>query len=252
MLPENRATVVSRPAPRAFGLAEDLDLDFGHLDRPSLVTSVLARCNEPHDPEFWWNQPVGERIAALLRLHAVTEGTARLDLQSRCTDTACGQPFELELNLSAILDQSSHDDPLPVALDGERRVLLRRATGDDLRRWRAVEPQSRDEAVAVMIATLCVDGTASPDEATTLAAAIEAHDPLVAFTVACQCPACGVRQKQPIDLEAIVLSRLRVRQRDLVREVHTLASQYGWTESEVLAIAPSRRARYLELIEGGR
>src|SRR5262245_48197420 len=107
MRSENRATVVSRPAPRAFGRAEDLDLDFGERDRPSLVTSVLARCSEPHDPAFWWNQPVGERIAALLRLLAVTESTARLDLQSRCVQPSCAQPFEIELNLSAILERVS-------------------------------------------------------------------------------------------------------------------------------------------------
>jgi len=32
--------------------------------------------------------------------------------------------------------------------------------------------------------------------------------------------------------------------------VHALASRYGWTEREILAVAPARRARYLELIDG--
>jgi hypothetical protein len=101
-----------------------------------------------------------------------------------------------------------------------------------------------------MIATLGIDGSALPQDEAVLEEAISAHDPLVAFRVSCRCPACGTTQEVPVDLETITLTRLAARQRALVREVHQLASRYGWTESEVLAINPARRARYIELIEG--
>ena len=52
--------------------------------------------------------------------------------------------------------------------------------------------------------------------------------------------------------QSIAFARLDTRQRALFEEVHQLASHYGWTETEVLAIAPERRARYLALIEDGR
>jgi hypothetical protein len=34
-----------------------------------------------------------------------------------------------------------------------------------------------------------------------------------------------------------------------VREVHLLASAYGWRESDILAMTPWRRQLYLELVQ---
>jgi hypothetical protein len=100
-----------------------------------------------------------------------------------------------------------------------------------------------------MLDTLVVEGIVEPDDIPIIAEAMAAHDPLVAYVVSCVCPTCGVACDQHVDLEAVVLARLRARQCALFGEVHALASTYGWTESEVLAIAPARRAQYLELIE---
>jgi hypothetical protein len=75
-------------------------------------------------------------------------------------------------------------------------------------------------------------------------------DPLVDFTVSCTCPACGDAQEVAVDLESFALASLARRQRALLQEVHRFASHYGWTESDVLAVPPARRAHYLLLIEG--
>jgi hypothetical protein len=236
---------------RAFGTAEDLEIDFRADDRPSLVTALLARC-AAGDERYWWQQPVGARIAALLRVFAITEGSARLELQSQCTQAACRQMFEFELSLSALFELSSTATPLEVILDGGRRVSMRCAIGDDLRQWRAARLQSRDDALAKMISTLTMDGAVGPEDNQALAEAISTRDPLVDFSVTCACPVCGVSQNVTIDLEAVVLGRLDARQRELVGDVHRLASRYGWTEAEILAIPPSRRARYLTLIDADR
>jgi hypothetical protein len=55
-----------------------------------------------------------------------------------------------------------------------------------------------------------------------------------------------------VDLESLALASLARRQRALLREVHCFAVHYGWTESEVLAVPPTRRARYLAFIEEQR
>lgn len=237
------------PTLRSFGRAEDLDLEFGDTDRPGLVTALLARCAEPRDPQFWWAQPVGARIAALLQLLALTDGCESLSLRSRCTEPGCGEVFELELPLAALVNETPDAAPLQIALGGGRAVTMRRPTGQDLRDWRALAPTSRENALSVMLDTLCLEGRVTPHDEAALAAAIATHDSLVAFAVACRCPACGTAHEVPVDLEGVVLARLSARQRMLLREVHQLASRYGWTESDVLAIPPTRRARYLALIE---
>jgi len=237
---------------RPFGRAEDLELEFGGCDRPGLVTDLLARCSDSQSTQFWWMQTVGTRIGALLRLLAFTESADRLPVQARCTELVCAEAFEMELPLAALVDQAQSPVPLTMVLPENRTVSLRRPTGEDLRHWQGARYASRQEAVAAMIGALVIDGPVTPADEPALAEALSAWDPLVAFTVSCHCPVCGIENDVQLDLESVVLARLDTRQRALLQDVHRLASHYGWTESEVLAIAPARRARYLALIEDAR
>lgn len=237
---------------RPFGHAVDLDLDFGRPDRPSLVTALLAQCAEHPDPTFWWSRPVGERTAALIRLVALTEQRDDISLGARCVAAACGESFEFELSLRSLAGGAADAGPLQVQLDAGRALTLRRATGEDLRRWRDAQPASRAEALRVILDSLVLAGEARPDDEAAVSASIAAADPLVDFTVSCHCPTCGAPNEVAVDLEALALARLVGRQQALLQEVHRFASYYGWTESEVLAVPPARRARYLALIEDGR
>jgi hypothetical protein len=239
----------ARAAMRPFGRPADLEVDFGAADRPGLVTSVLAQCAEESDPAHWWSQPVGARTAALLRLVAATEARETATLQARCVGAACGELFEFELPLRGLPGEDAGNEPIRVRLDETRSLTLRRPTGSDLRRWREARPASRADALRAMFDALVLDGRVESADEPMLAASIEAVDPLVSFGVACVCPACGAASEVPVDLEALALGRLAAHQRELLRQVHRLASHYGWTEAEVLAVPPARRASYLALIE---
>ncbi|MNQ65271.1 hypothetical protein D3C85_797230 [compost metagenome] len=235
----------SRIALRPFGELPDLDLDFADRDRPRLVTNLLARCAA--DAEFWWGQSVAARSAALLRLVAVTDGIQALPFSARCP--ACAEAFEFELELATLLAGADDSGPLSVSLDPGVDVTLRRPTGDDLRRWRGAQPATRAEALRLMLDDLLLEGQVRPEDEARLSAAVAAADPLVALAVACECPACGAASEVPIDLDGTALARLAARQRGLLREVHCLASRYGWSEAQVMALPPTRRAQYLALIE---
>jgi len=240
---------LTNAAMRPFGAAADLDLDFGSTDRPALVTALLAQGDAPSVRDFWWAQTVSRRTAALLRLLAHTDGRTQLALTASCASAACGEAFEFDLPLSALPDGAADGEPIGVQLGDGRSAALRRPTGNDLRRWRDAAPSSRDDAVRTMLESLLVRGQVSKDDEAQVAEAIVAMDALVAFSVACQCPACGAANDVSVDLEALALKRLAARQRALLQEVHRFASAYGWTEAEVLAVPPARRARYLELID---
>ena len=238
---------------RSFGQVQDLELEFAGEDRPALVTRLLAACDAACDPEFWWAQTVGARTAALLRVLALTEDkNAELSVRLVCREPQCGEPLEVALPIDALLAAAPADagtaGPVRIALADDRSVALRRPTGHDLRAWQRTSCATRRDAVAAMLDTLVVEGGLFPDDEPAVADAMAARDPLVAFAVSCTCPACGVACDHPVDLEAAVLARLGARRRALLREVHMLASRYGWTESEVLAVAPARRAQYLALI----
>ena len=234
---------------RPFGAIADLDVDFATPDRPALVTTLLAQCDPREDATFWWAQPVSARIAALLRLLVLTEARDTLSVSARCVAPGCGDRFEFDLPLRSLPLGVADPGPLTVPIRADRLAVIRRPTGEDLRRWHAAQPATRADAVRLMLDTLVVDGDVVVGDEVTVSAAIAAADPLVDFTVACRCPACDAPNEVAVDLEAIALSRLGARQHVLVREVHQFASRYGWTEAEVLAVPPQRRARYLALME---
>jgi hypothetical protein len=256
---------------RAFGRAEDLDIALdAALDtalhtatqshRPALVTQLLQRCDDRGAAEdgeaFWWSRPVGTRIGALLRLVALTEATDSLGVVLRCVQADCGERFEVELPLHELAarapDAKASDTPLRVDLPGGRSASLRLPTGNDLRDWATLPHAGCADAIAAVIASLRIDGeprSGDAGDAAALAEAIAAHDPLVAFSVASTCPACGAEDELPVDLEGLALRQLAQRQQRLVVQVHRLASRYGWTEQQALALPPGRRERYLALID---
>ncbi len=236
---------------RPFGSAADLDLDFGNPDRPFLVTGLLAQCAEHGDHEFWWSQPVGIRTAALLHLVGITDASAReLAFSARCGQSSCGEPFEFALPLGALLESRQDDAFIEAPLEGDRHVKLRRPTGDDLRKWRTMPPGSPDQTLRTMLESLLLAGEARIEDVPSLSRTLAERDPLVALSLSCPCPACGAGNEISIDLEAVALARLERRRSCLLHEIHALASRYGWTEAEILALPPARRAHYLALIEG--
>jgi hypothetical protein len=237
-------------AMRAFGDLEDLDLELTSADRPSLVTALLARCVQG-GADHWWAQPVGVRIAALLRLYMHSEGSDNVELSARCMHAGCAESFGFALPLGQLAAWEPDGETWEAALSDERSVTLRRPTGRDLAQWRSARPAKREEALRMMVNDLVVRGHAAPQDEALLADVVSARDPLVALTLSAPCPACGHAQDVAVDLEGLVLARLASRQRALLNEVHRLAAHYGWSEQEVIAVPPRRRAAYLALIDGG-
>lgn len=237
---------------RPFGCAEDLDVDFATKDRPTLVTVLLASCGSPREAEFWWSQSVGARIGALLRLLAATDSIDHLRLLAHCRQPTCAERFEFELPMAMLYEVVPNKETVQVLLNDGRPLSLRRPNGRDLHEWNSLKLQTRLAAIDAMLKSLVVEGQATPDDEPVLREALSDLDPLVAFTVSCACPVCRTTNEVRVDLEDIVLARLRRKQRVLLQEIHRLASHYGWTEAEVLAIPPHRRAYYLAMIEDER
>jgi hypothetical protein len=238
---------------RPFGRAEDLDIPFSGTDRPALVTALLSHCGEGMDAEEWWSQRVGTRIAVVARIAALSDGRHSLPVQLRCGGDACGSAFEIALPLDALDAGAGPADCVSLTLPDGRQATVRPPTGSDQRAWSRRSYASRREAVAAITDALVIEPRLSPDDdeaVEAVAAALADHDPLVSFMVSCTCPACGQPHEMAIDLERLALERIAACRQALLQEVHLFASTYGWTEHQVLAIPPDRRARYRELIEG--
>ncbi|MFI0487127.1 hypothetical protein [Actinomadura sp. 9N215] len=80
-----------------------------------------------------------------------------------------------------------------------------------------------------------------------LAEAAERADPAAETTLRITCPECGESTLAELDIAAHLWAELDTWARDLLLDVHLLATAYGWTEPEILALSPLRRRYYLEL-----
>lgn len=236
---------------RPFGRPDDLDLDLQPGGADSVVTDLLTRCGAEPRTRSWWEETVGSRIAALLRLVALTEGAGSFAVTLRC-DEPCNAALEIDLPLADLQTAAGADARFAVALPDGSHVVVRPPLAVDQRTWRTRAYGSREDAIVAMLESLIVEGRiAAADRAAVDAVAetLAEHDPLVAFTMSYVCPACGAGRDRQIDLERLAIDRLVAVRRTLVQDVHALASRYGWTEAEVLAVPPGRRALYRALID---
>ena len=64
------------------------------------------------------------------------------------------------------------------------------------------------------------------------------------------CPDCGHCWDVPFDIVSYFWGELHVWAQRVLREVHTLASAYGWREADILGLSPLRRELYLQMVGG--
>ena len=250
--------------------------------RPPVERALLALA--VWRPEATWQElaslPLGERNRWLLALHTELAGPA---LQCRVTCSACGAPLELAVRTSDLLAhwaQSDSTAPPPdrAAQDtgaerelsiGGYRVHYRPLTSLDLAaaaaapdveqaRWRLIE-----RCVLSAWSLVVRRPTAADGEQTTrlvrvaprslparvvraLAEALAESDPLADPAIRVVCGECGGAFRPPIDVVGLVWSALGWLARQAIEDVHTLAAAYGWSEADILAMAPRRRQLYLD------
>ena len=95
-----------------------------------------------------------------------------------------------------------------------------------------------------------IDAAELPKEI--VAAAIEKIaevDPQAEITLAVTCPQCGRRAQASFDIVSFFWREVEAFVVRILREVHVLASAYGWDEDRILNMSATRRRCYLEMVE---
>jgi hypothetical protein len=84
--------------------------------------------------------------------------------------------------------------------------------------------------------------------------AVVAHmaeaDPQADVQIKLCCVACSHQWHSTFDIVSFLWSEINTWALRILREVHLLASTYGWREADILAMSPYRRQLYLEIIGG--
>jgi hypothetical protein len=86
----------------------------------------------------------------------------------------------------------------------------------------------------------------------TIAQKMAEIDPQAEVQLYLTCPTCAHDWQAAFDIVAFFWNEINDWASRILRDVHTLAGAYGWSEAEILALTPRRRQRYLEIAGGGR
>lgn len=241
---------------RPLAAAQALEVCERGRDLPPVQRALLLlKAGSPDEPaERLAALPIGRRDARLLDLRARMFGCA-LETETHCP--SCGQRLELDVSsddLRAAAPQASPEGPEPLTLhhDGYQ-LVVRLPTSEDL-----VESGDGEGAEARLLARCVVEArsdgvTIAPEDLPTsvvaaVGEAMAAADPLADVQLAVTCPACAHDWSAPFDPATFLWTELERWVPHLLREVHLLASAYGWPEGDILAMSAWRRGQYLRLL----
>ena len=217
---------------------------------------TLAQPGAP--PEVLANFSIGRRDASLLRLRENAFGPdlvglatcprngERLELSLRVADLLRGPPAEIDEDgngtLALTIDEYEVRFRLPTSLDlaaaletgdpgWSRDALIGRCLYAAQRRGQAIPVKELPPGVVDAVIERMADA-----------------DPQADVLLALCCPSCGHEWQVSFDIVSFLWSEVDARATRVLREVHTLASAYGWSEGDVLAMSPRRRQVYLEMV----
>jgi hypothetical protein len=211
------------------------------LDRSALLCA-WARPDWPADAIV--DQPLGRVTAALMQLREASFG-ARIESHVDCEH--CGARLQLSLRTSDLL-QAEPGDAAEIDVAGRRMRL------PALRDLAAVAHELDAERAACQLLARCTlrgcdDAAAISNETLReVEDALEAIDPNADLALDVHCEVCGAHSTAQLDAGVLLWDEIDARARALLSEVHALATAYGWSEGEILALGAARRANYLAMV----
>ena len=206
------------------------------------------------DVEAW---TLGRRDAAFARIFRALYGEL-LEAAMRCA--ACDALLEFETTIGTLFGDVAGDadvvepGPFCIRCDGYELTLAPLCAGD-----LSGLPRSPSQALECALRR-CIISARHNDRAVDVAAlpagvraaastALHAADPRGETLIALLCE-CGAENSVVFDMGTFLFEALDRSAAQALADVHVLASAYGWSERDILALPEHRRRRYLEFIGG--
>jgi hypothetical protein len=225
------------------------------LDRPPLARSVamLRAVGSARSGEDPATLPIGVRDQELLALREQAFGcevsgiascpgcAEHVEIRFRTDDVrvpAIAQPEHLWLESEGYVVRFH----LPNSID----LLSIDVAADEQENGRRILERCVSEAT---LQGAPIAATALPEALQeAVAMAMAAADPQAEIELSLHCPACHRNWTEIFDIVSFFWAELQAWAARLLREIHQLASAYGWSEREILALPSLRRNTYLNLI----
>jgi hypothetical protein len=214
---------------------------------------LSAACPE-QSPDELARISIGGRDACLLTLREWTFGSR---LTAVITCPACGERLEVTVPVGDV--RTAAPDPareeFNLEMDGYR-VDFRLPSTIDLRE---ADSSGGGERMRTALIRRCILKARRRDEEVdtdqlpipvveAVVARMAEQDPQADMHLALTCPGCSHRWHALFDITSFFWSEIQAWALCILREVHVLASAYGWREADILAMSPLRRQSYLSMV----
>jgi hypothetical protein len=221
------------------------------LDRA--LTLLAAAC-----PELTLDElaalSIGQRDARLLTVRELTSGP-RLNGFVECPRCAERLEFDVSVGDLRLAEDSEMEEEAWELVTGALALRFRLPNSRDL----ATVLGSQDPSAARnLLVQRCVleasrDGVSvaanelPADVIAGLARRMSECDPQAEVLLDLRCPMCDHAWQVLFDIVTFFWAELAAQAKRLLREVHTLARAYGWSEADILDMSARRRQFYLEM-----
>jgi hypothetical protein len=241
---------------RQLSSAELLDIwDGGRYASPCRRSLLLLSAVCPEESELLAHLPLGSLTGRLLRVRAALFGPALTCLTNcRSCSGTIETTFGVEELLSYERSATSEQGALHSLTYGDCILEFRLPTAKDLITLEAGKIHGPLALADRLISKSMHNGESIPIQELTPGAieAIEAQitelDPLAHIELTLSCPDCGNTWHETLHVIDFLWLEIGNLAKSLLVEIARLASAFGWSEREILALTPERRRSYLELL----
>jgi hypothetical protein len=211
------------------------------LDQGLLLLCAIHP-EEPFSALADW--PLGRRNSALGQWRCATFGP---DLQGWTACPQCDEKLEFSMDGRSLLGPLESS---PAGTLTSRGHSFRLPSSRDLAR--AADESDPSQAAVRVIEACCLDADPvqnwSEEDIEQIGEEMALADTMAETRLTLFCAKCSAQWEESLDIVAFVWSEVEAVAKRLLREVHTLASAYGWSEPEILALSDVRRFCYLGMV----
>lgn len=219
------------------------------------ATALLALADPQASRDELQGLSIGLRNQRLLALREAMFGSR---MESLATCPACAEVLDLAFHVADLhaREGPAAAGPIEMEVDGCALVLRAPASHD----LQAISGCTDPADASRRLLERCIvsarrEGCDLPVELLPQAAAsaaaerIAQADALADIQLALTCPSCGHQWQALFDVLTFFWTEIQSWAHRVFREVHRLALAYGWSERDILAMSPTRRRIYLEMLD---
>ncbi len=194
------------------------------------------------------NASPGERSFALLVWRELLFGP-RMPCIADCA--SCGERMEFELQRTDLYAGASYElpefievapPPFQVRMRRVRVKDIEEANGDAEALFARCVVHARKKRTAINARDI------PPSVRDRIEEQMRVADPLLDMRLELVCAACSHKWSAPFDVAAFCWNEVERWAQRMLDSIHHLASAYGWSEGEVLALSARRRDHYLQMV----